>query len=301
MSWNPVGYEEGRLHYNQEEGGARLVYLKQGDKRRYLVLDEQPFTLWSHEYWTRIGRGRRKKMVQPCRTRNRLDDSCIMCESDEKSVQACSFAGHLTVTAVTPVRTDNGVYCFDRQILRAKAGSQKKPGMFHVIEAIRKDVGGSLKGVILECTRQGEISEVCGDSIIFPRSTERVTDIEAYLRPRIAKYLEEVNRRLPRDKHRTVEDHLKWHPVTPFDFFKLFEPLDLKELKRRLASNSRSDDGGGGYGDDSNGRDGREGVPPPNDEDYYGGGNSSGTNGRSSGQNDSGGKPTDFVDDEVPF
>lgn len=242
-----MSYEEGQTSYEPSEM-TRLVYLKQGEKRRFLVLDEKQFTFWSHEYWAKIGR-RSMKMVQPCRVKNRIDRECPFCDHDEDSVKRCSFAGHLTVISITPVRTDGGVYCFDRQILRTKSGSSKKPGMYHVVEAIRNDAGGSLAGVTLECERKGEISEVCGDSIIFPRSCERISDPMEYLKPRIEKYLDEVNDRVPSDRQRTMESHLKWNPIEPIDFLEFFKPLDLDEIEARLRGGSRkgssSSQGGG--------------------------------------------------------
>lgn len=286
---------------NKRKGPFR-VRLKQGETRRYMVLDRHPSSLHEHRFKsTRPDGSTEWNNYEPCKKKQDLGvgtRECAVCIRYEKNYPY--YVGLFTAMSLTPYFSEAGYeWCFNRYILAARLGSPKRPGMLKRLQRLSDRNGGSLRGAIIECHRKGEKSEVIGDEIdiveVIPEH-----EILDWARPQIAEFVRRVNANIrDEENYLTVDTVLNRDPWEPFNFRELIKVRSNDELYSIMGQpRSQSQNGdtqrqgqqssgyGGGYGQSQQGGGGGHNeAPPPRDEDY---------GGEARNQQD-------FLDDDIPF
>ena len=283
--------EEVKNSPNASGGGSgyggndiRRVWMPPGAERTFLFLDD-PAKTWEHNW----GRGR-DQSYSTCLFRQRIvraKEGCPDCVDENH--KKCYFGGFFTVILMTPYTSQKGItYCFGREIFVAKWGSKEKPASLQRLRNYAAKVnGGHTAGLVIDCKRLGDMSDVCGDQfavieklapdvirnadVLTPKLIEEhlIPEVRKYLDPKIKEYLQAVNRNISDpEKKRTLDVHYRWNPLSPIDFE---EYLDPKNNPRGASVGS-----GGGKRDSSS------------DDD-------SGSDGGGSDFQ------SEFTDDEIPF
>lgn len=131
----------------------RNFFMRPGDTREIAIMDEVPnFFRWEH--CTKDAHGR-PTVYTSC---IQEFDHCPRCDDDDKPSYYAMF---LTILDFTEFPGRDGVTrTFSRKILRVK--SQQQPKIFRLL-----DNHGSLRGMVLQMTRDGERSAAIGNDIEF--------------------------------------------------------------------------------------------------------------------------------------
>lgn len=235
MSWQK-GYEAAAsaasAYYSGEDTGPRRVWMPGGAEQTFLFLDSDPVVLWEHQF--KIGDNWRN--YAPCLKRNRIAETCYLC--DRYKDKYPHFIGFHSVINMTPWTSKKGrEYCFNRELFAAKMGSKDKPGSLKRLERIKKHQG-RLRGVIINVTRLGDKSEVCGDEFnVMDKIAE--DKIEEFARTKLMEWAEHVNQSLPVEKQTSVEQLWKRSPWEPFDYDAVIVVKTNNELREMFAGDGR--------------------------------------------------------------
>ena len=242
--WEAVDetYEEigRRQAENTSKGGGGYkqrdpfrVRLKQGETRRYMLLDRSPTSFHEHRFQTKREDGSTEwNNYEPCKKKQDLGVNtrdCGVCDRYDKNYPY--FVGMHTAMSLTPYFSTAGhEWLFNRYILAARLGSPKRPGMLKRLQRLAGRNNGSMRGVIIECHRKGEKCEVIGDEIdiveVIPEH-----EILEWARPQIANFIDRVNVNIQSsENHLTVDTVLSRDPWEPFNFRELIKVRSNEEI-----------------------------------------------------------------------
>jgi len=268
----------------------RLV--REGETRRYMILDPAPASLHEHRYKSYREDGTIEwNNYEPCKKKQALPgykkgDDCAICIRYEKNYPY--YVGLHTAMSLTPYFSESGYeWMFNRYILAARLGSPKRPGMLKRLQRLaQQHNNGSMRGMVIECHRRGEKSEIIGDEIdcieVIPED-----QILNWARPRIAEFVERVNDKIrDPEKHLSVNRVLERDPWVPFDWGKIIKVHSNEELFAKIGRSSGSSGSSGSSRPQSNG---------------YGGGYGQSENDPGGYRDDPGPSQQDFLDDDIPF
>lgn len=281
MGWMGSGYTKPE---EPETKFVRRWRVPQGETKRALFLSNVPQTAFVHTF--KNANGYFDNHI--CMFKNKLADSCPMCiknraEGKESSCKWAVFTGHYMVINMTKFFYEKKErwYCYGRELLCAKHGSDKNPGVLRKLEKLSERHGG-LAGCIFDIERERELEEGCGSTFHF---VEKVDDIQALAQEKLTEWCEFINEEEDRDDDKllTVEQMLEYNPWEDCDISELLEPLPMSKLeemfkvskssgKRRRSRDDDDDDDRGsrrrrrGRGDDDGGSRRRK----PKDDDYDG-------------------------------
>lgn len=265
MSWMKSGYEEAeKARDSVQRRGPQSFWIRPEETQRVLFLDDEPSVFWEHGYkWN----GKYGNFT-PCLEKNGLADSCPLCENVKNNY--ASLVGLFTVITLTEVvakRKDGSKasYCFQRKIFRAKMGSKEKPGVLKKIERL-KQKHGRLRGLVIECFRNGSKTESVGDELTVVEEASIDPDLimEKSLEM-VEPYINRLNKTLSGDQKIDVNKFLKdMNPWKSFDFDEIIKPMEYKQMLAKFPPFNRDgDDEDSGYSSRSNKRSSRN-----EDEDY---------------------------------
>lgn len=265
MSWMGTGWNSMDTAWDnvpKKGQGQRRVWMPPGATQRHLFLDDDPQTLWEHNYkWNKSWQN-----WEPCRVRNRITlpgergwniDGCPIC--DAYADRFPYFAGLHTTINMTPwfTKQTQMEINFQREVFAAKMGSEEKPGVLKKLRKLHVK-HGRLRGLVFDIERPGKKTESCGSEFELVEEIDP-KDLEAYMKDHLTDYLKRRNEGLPQDKQVDLKKWLEWHPWEPFDFEKICTPKPIDELKAMFSK-------GGGATVESDG-DGRDGGSQGREED----------------------------------
>lgn len=191
----------------------RRYWMRDGEKRRIMFLDDNPFCFWEHNTKNPVtGKWDRYTI---CPRKNGISDDCPDCDNE----QWPSFIGYFTVVTLDPVefksKKDGKTIRLEwtKRLYGAKAGSTRKPGVLHKLRRL-KDRKDGLVGTIWDVYRDGDMSPSIGNDFEF---VERV-------KPEGSESLEAAIRRYAKEE-KGVDDEL-WEkaPWEPYDYNDIFNP-----------------------------------------------------------------------------
>lgn len=272
MNWMGTGWGSMDKAWDKVPGkgdrGPQRVWMPPETTQRHLFLDDDPQTLWEHNYkWNEKWKGNH----EPCQVRNAIGRECPPC--DRYPDRFPYFIGLHSSINMTPWFTKkyHTEVNFRREIYAARMGSKDKPGVLAKLRRLHEEYG-RLRGLVFDVYRPGKKTEVCGSEFKLVEKIEP-GEIDAYMRDQLNPYVERRNKDVPADKRVTLEGLLKWNPWEPFDFEEVYKPKPIEELRKMFAK-------GGGAS-----------IP-----DFVEG---SGSSGGDDGGGDS--DNTDAVDDDIPY
>ena len=165
------------------------INAKAGQKdatKRVIFLDEDPAMVWEHDLYS-VSRKVGERVV--CLKKNQIADRCPLCDlANDDAVKAMKdkngkqrFAiwpklnGYLTVidcgdvikdkagnVKLVPYAKGDKRYIFNRKLLRAGKGWEKKPGMIFYLRRKKEQYGNRLTGLVFDAYRGGEAVEAIG-------------------------------------------------------------------------------------------------------------------------------------------
>lgn len=238
-----------------------------------LLLDDAPFSFWEHGLYT-FGKKSSEKAI--CLKRNRIADTCPICDIHNKQVAKDlrawpSFVGYLTVIDCGEIKFgsaedenervvidrisgwDNGkkgqehrVWQFGKKIMPLKKGGQDKPGLLAKLRRLKERKGGSLVGTLWAVTRTASKEEVVGTEWEY-RGRVDVSSSEA---------LKNALVQLPGSPLTSTDDPMIRDLTNePVNYSKVFVPKSASEMMSWLGirDDSKHENGGGGRGSDRGG------------------------------------------------
>lgn len=249
MSWFNTGYESTKeaedffKHGGGGGSGLRRFWMPKGVTVKGMLLEDDPTTYWEHQF-RHNGSFRN---WEPCKDRNKMAPVCPICIRWPDKYPY--FVGLHTFINMTPWTSKKGhTYCFGREIFPAKLGGPDKPGTLKRLERI-KAREGRLRGLIIECSRLGDKSEVVGDEIVV---VDRVdpSEIEAFGKAQVKAFVEEVNKKITDDSKKLSLDKM-WEraPWEPLDFGEVIKPRSVEVLREMVGSPSANGNGDSGGAD----------------------------------------------------
>jgi len=233
MSWMGSGWgslDSAWDNVGNGDRGQRRVWIPPTQTNRLLFLEDDPTTLWEHNYkW-----GNRKwRNWEPCVTRNKLGPECPICDAWDDRYPY--FAGLLTVINMTAwfTKKTKVEVNFQREIFAPKLGGDKKPG---VLKKVRKmcEKQGRLRGYVYDVERPGEKTESCGSEFELVEVIEP-GDIKTYAMDQLNAYAKRLNENVEKDKRTTTEKLWERNPWEPFDFSEVINPLPIEKLKEMFS------------------------------------------------------------------
>lgn len=239
-SWFKTGYEAVNHAYDDlPNRGPRRVWMPPETTNRFLFLDDQPFLFWEHQFqnngtW---------QNWEPCRVRNKMEDVCVIC--DRYPDRYPYFVGYHSVISLTPYTDNKGrTWCFGRQMYGAKLGGKDKPGVLKELQRLSGKHGGRTRGLIIDAYRSGAKTETVGDRLEI---VERIDPdiVVAWVKQKLLPHIEEVNKGKDDDKKLTLEKHLKWNPIEPFNFEEIIKPRTNAQLLNLFGGGGSSDNEAG--------------------------------------------------------
>ena len=252
-SWMGTGYDEIEKAWENAGGtgpkGPRRVWMKPDTTCRFMFLDDDPTTLWEHQFYFNGD----WKNWEPCPVRNKFGHECPICSSEDKDGKPmyASYVGLHSVINMTPWfrKKGNREVNFNREIYAPKLGGDKKPGVLKKLKKI-KAKHGRLRGLVFDIERPGENTENCGSEFDLVEEV-KPDEIRTYGMDALSAYAERLNKDMPNDKQITVEKLWERNPWEAIEFENLIEPRPVDELRAMFATGGGGGGGGGeDFGDD---------------------------------------------------
>lgn len=182
MSWAQTGFDAmDEAEAESSKGyGPRDFWVPSGKTKRIVFLDDTGFMFWEHGLY---GLTKQVSDREICLVKNKIADSCPLCDAGDhpsgKELRLYpSFVGIFTVidcgdvlrnpttkkVSLEGFKSKKGkVYQFDKKVLRAKKGSNEKPGMLPFIRRKKEQRGGSLLGTVWDTFRAGDKTDSIGN------------------------------------------------------------------------------------------------------------------------------------------
>ena len=146
QSWDSV--DDYGPSTQSNDNSPRTFYLPANITKRIIFLGNAPFTFWQHSLYEITKSGKDKEI---CLKRNRIADSCPLCEKEMWP----SMIGYFTIIDMGDVKrspnggitlegwtSDKGVtYQFGKKLLGAKRGGKDKPGVLKKIARLAEKHG----------------------------------------------------------------------------------------------------------------------------------------------------------------
>ena len=185
-------------------------FIPPGESREIIVMDEEPdFFRWEH---TLRGPDGRFNLHVPCIQEN---DNCPACE--EHPNNPAYFGMFLTIVDTTPyVNRDDVEIPWSKKLLVVKPAQQKK-----ITRLFERH--GTLRGMVLSMTRDGERDASIGNDIEF---------IEILDEDALQEYVTEYE-----DKDRKKHEILGYEP---YDYDALFPAMDAEQIAALVGGNVNS-------------------------------------------------------------
>lgn len=248
MSWWKKGFQaqEHAFDYDAKQSGPRRFWMPSQVEKVILMLDDDPASYWEHSFkfkgsW---------QNTEPCKIRNRMDDDCAVC--DRYPDRKPSFVGMFSCISMTPWTTkphkETGktrTFNYGRELVVAKMGSKKNPGMLKDLERFKERYEG-LTGGIFKVYRKGEKTEVIGNEWTLVEKIPKDQIIE-HGKKVLREWAQKVNEEIE-DPENYVSLESLWErsPWVPFNYEEIIKIRSNEELKLMFSTSTSDDDGDDG-------------------------------------------------------